>query len=123
MSFLEPNGHVAPDLLLCRIETELAGCRTILASVENAVETLLKSGNVAPDDPLHIVEMQSIDLLDQILADLMLLLRDLAGSDVIAAAQPVRLGSVLQGIRLAALRNRLAGFAHLPDDSNGVELF
>ena len=123
MSFLEPNGTVAPAMLLHRIETELAGCRTILTRVENAVETLLKSGNVAQDDPLHIVEMQSIDLLDQILADLMLLLQDLADTDVIATAQAVRLGPVVHRIRLAALRSRLTGLVYLPDEIGGVELF
>jgi hypothetical protein len=123
VSYLEPNGTVAPALLLHRIEIELAGCRTILTRVENAVETLLKSGNIAQDDPLHIVEMQSIDLLDQSLADLMLLLQDLADTDVIATAQPVRMGPVMQRIRLAAMRSRLTGLAYLPDDTDGVELF
>lgn len=123
MSFLEPAGHVAPVLLLSRIATELSGARVILASVENAVETLLQTGSVAPDDPLHIIEMQSIDLLDQILADLMLFVGDLAESDSILTAHPVRLGSVIHRIRLAALRSRLAGIAYAPDDSTGVELF
>jgi hypothetical protein len=123
VSVLEPNSTVAPALLLHRIETELAGCRTILTNVETAVETLLKSGNVAQDDPLHIVEMQSIDLLDQILADLMLLLQDLADTDVIATAQAIRMGPVVHRVRLAALRSRLTGLASLPDDMDGVELF
>ena len=76
MSFLEPASQIAAGLLLHRLEQELAGCRTILVRVENAVETLLKSGNVALDDPLHIVEMQNIDLLDQIIADVMQCLLD-----------------------------------------------
>lgn len=123
MSFLEPTGLVAPDLLLYRIEAELGGCRAILAKVENAVETLLKSGNVAADDPLHIIEMQNIDLLDQILADVMLCLQDMAGSDPIQSAPALRLGLVTRRTRLAALRNRLAGFAGAADDGDGVELF
>ena len=123
MSFLEPTGLVAPDLLLYRIEAELGGCRAILAKVENAVETLLKSGNVAADDPLHIIEMQNIDLLDQILADVMLCLQDLAGSESIQSAPALRLGLVTRRTRLAALRNRLSGFAGTVDDGDGVELF
>lgn len=123
MSFLEPASPVAPDLLLHRVQTELAGCRTILTRVENAVETLLQSGNVAPDDPLHIVEMQSIDLLGQILADLILFLQDLADSEAIVNAQPVRMGQVMHRIRLAALRSRLSGLTHSQDDSVTVELF
>lgn len=123
MSFQEPTGQIAPALLLHRIEAELALCRSILAKVENAVETLLQSGNVAADDPLHIVEMQNIDLLDQSLADIMLCLQDLTGSDAISTAQPVRLGQVTRRLRLAALRGRLSGFAPIVDHSAGVELF
>jgi hypothetical protein len=123
VSFLEPGGTVAPGLLLTRIGSELGGGRAILAKVENAVETLLRSGNVAPDHPLHILEMQNIDLLDQILADLMLLFQGLADCDAIAAAQPLHLGPVLGRLRLAALRSRLSGFAPAPDSGEGVELF
>ena len=123
MSFLEPTSPIAAGLLLHRIGQELAGCRALLVKVENAVETLLQSGNVAPDDPLHITEMQNIDLLDQIIADVMLCLQDLAGTEAIAAAQGLRLSEVTRRLRLAALRNRLAGFATISDSGDGVELF
>ena len=123
MSFLEPTSQIAAGLLLHRLEQELAGCRTILVRVENAVETLLKSGNVALDDPLHIVEMQNIDLLDQILADVMLCLLDAAASEALSGAPALRLKDVTRHLRLAALRNRLAGFATIDDRGNGVELF
>lgn len=123
MSFHEPQGHVAADKLLGRIEAELGTCRAILAGVESVVETLLKSGNVAADDPLHIVEMQNIDLLDQLLADMMLCLADLAGTDPIKAAPTIRLSQVIRRTRLAALRNRLSGFAVPVDPDDAVELF
>ena len=123
MSFQDPSSHVAADVLLHRIELELAGCRSLLVKVETAVETLLQSGNIPLDDPLHIVEMQNIDLLDQILADLMLFLQDLAASEPMTTSQPVRFSKVIRRIRLAALRNRLAGLAHATEDGDGVELF
>ena len=123
MSFQESGGHIAAKLLLRRIEQELAGCRAILVRVETAVETLLKSGDVAADDPLHIVEMQNLDLLDQILADVMLCLQDMGSSDAIAATRALRLGDVTRRLRLAALRNRLAGHATIANPGNGVELF
>ena len=123
MSFQEPGVHIAAPLLLHRIEQELAGCRLLLVRVETAVETLLKSAHVALDDPLHIVEMQNIDLLDQILADLVLCLQDLAGSDAVASVQTVRLSGVLRRLRLAALRSRLAGHATVADPGAPVELF
>jgi hypothetical protein len=123
VSFIDPAGHIDPALLLTRIEAELSGCRTILGKVETAVETLLKSGNVAADDPLHIQEMQNIDLLDQILADLMLCLQDFAATPSIVAAAPARLSHVTRHTRLADLRNRLAGLAKAEDRGDGVELF
>ena len=123
MSFLEPGGPIAPALLLLRIEAELAGCRSILAKVENSVETLLQSGNVAFDDPLHVAEMQSIDLLDQVLADLMLCLRDMSGTEAMTRAQPLRPGQVTRHMRLAALRSRLDGFVVAAEQGDGVELF
>ena len=123
MSFQEHGVHIAADLLLHRIEQELAGCRAILVRVETAVEALLKSAHVAQDDPLHIVEMQNIDLLDQIIADVMLCLQDLGGSDAVASAQTVRLSVVTRRLRLAALRNRLAGHATVADSGAAVELF
>ena len=124
MSYLDSQGYVSPNLLLHRIEMELGNCRVILAKVEMAVETLLQSEEVAADDPLHIVEMQSIDLLDQILADLMLCLQDLARSDSITTAHAIRLGAILRRTRLAGLRNRLAGSAETEVDiGDGVELF
>lgn len=123
MSFIHPSGHIEPALLLSRIEAELSGCRTILGKVESAVETLLQSGNVAADDPLHIQEMQNIDLMDQILADLMLCLQDLGTTPTILAAQPARLGQVVRRTRLADLRNRLAGLSSPAHRGDGVELF
>jgi len=123
VSFQDPSSHIAADKLLFRVEQELAGCRNLLVKVENAVETLLQSGNIAADHPLHIIEMQNIDLLDQILADLILFIQDLAASDSMINLQPVRVNQVVRRIRLAALRNRIAGFAHLPDEGDGVELF
>lgn len=123
MSFQEPGGHIAASLLLHRLEQELSGCRAILVRVETAVEMLMKSGNVALDDPLHIVEMQNIDLLDQVLADVMLCLQDMGASESIAATRGLRLGDVTRRLRLAALRNRLAGHATLAVADDGVELF
>jgi hypothetical protein len=123
VSFLEPTGLVAPDLILHRIGAELGGCRHLLANEENALETLLQSGNVAADDPLHLVEMQNIDLLDQLLADVILCLQDMAGSEPIKMAAALRVGQVTRRIRLAALRNRLAGFAQTVDPGAGIELF
>lgn len=123
MSFQVPTSHIAASALLLRIEQELAGCRALLVKVETAVETLLRSGNVALDDPLHIAEMQNIDLLDQIIADVMLCLQDMAGSEAIESASSLRLGQITRRLRLAALRNRLAGYATVADHGNGVELF
>ena len=123
MSFQNFASHSTAGTLLHRLEHELDGCRSLLVKVENAVETLLQSGNIAADDPLHIIEMQNIDLLDQRLADLMLFIHDLSTTDPIIDAQTVRVSQVVRRIRLAALRNRLAGVAHAPDDSDGVELF
>ena len=123
MSFQDIASHCAVDALLHRVSQELAGCRSLLVKVETAVETLLQSGNIAADDPLHIIEMQNIDLLDQILADLMLFLQDISASDPIIDAQTISMSQVVRRIRLAALRNRLTGLACAPDDSNGVELF
>lgn len=123
MSFQEHGVQIAADLLLHRIEQELAGCRAILVRVEMAVEALLKSAHVALDHPLHIVEMQNIDLLDQIIADVMLCLQDLGQSDAVASAQTVRLSVVTRRLRLAGLRNRLAGHATVADPGATVELF
>ena len=123
MSFQDFASHSAASTLLHRVEQELASCRSLLVKVENAVETLLQSGNIPADDPLHIIEMQNLDLLDQILADLILFLQDLSAADPIIDAQTVRVSQVVRRLRLAALRNRLAGLAHVPHDSDGVELF
>lgn len=123
MSFQQHGVHIAADLLLDRIAQELAGCRAILVRVEHAVETLLKSGNVPLDDPLHIAEMQNIDLLDQILADVVLCLQDIVASHAIAETRDLPLGEVTRRLRLAALTNRLAGHAAIADSGNGVELF
>jgi hypothetical protein len=123
VSYQDPVSLVTADLLLHRIEAELVGCRSILAKIEYAVETLLQSGNVPQDDPLHIVEMQNIDLMDQILADLVICLQDLTAARSVDGTVPLRIAHVTRRMRLADLRDRLAGLTNAVRDGDGVELF
>ena len=123
MSFLDPAGHITAALLLRRIEAELGGCRSILARIESAVETLVKAGNIAQDDPLHLAEMQSIDLLDQTLADLVICLRDIASAPPIGTAQPLRVAHITRRMRLAELRDRLGGRTTPAERGDAIELF
>lgn len=123
MSILDPAGHITASLLLRRVEAELGGCRVILAKIETAVETLLQSGNIAQDDPLHVVEMQNIDLLDQTIADLVTCLQDIASAPPIGTAQPLRVAHITRRMRLADLRDRLGGRTTPAERGDAVELF
>ena len=123
MSLLDPPGHITAALLLRRIEAELGGCRSILARIEAAVETLVKSGNIAQDDPLHLAEMQNIDLLDQTLADLAICLRDIASAPPIGTVQPLRMAHITRRMRLAELRDRLGGRETSTERGDAIELF
>lgn len=123
MSILDPAGHITASLLLSRVEAELGGCRVILARIEAAVETLLQSGNIALDDPLHVVEMQNIDLLDQTIADLAICLQDIAAAPPIGTAQPLRVAHITRRMRLAGLRDRLGGRTTPAERGDAVELF
>lgn len=123
MSLLDPAGHITAALLLRRIEAELGGCRRLLAKIETSVETMLSRGHIAADDPLHVSEMQSIDLLDQTLGDLILCLQELASAPPIGTALPLRVAHITRRLRLADLRNRLGGRTTPEERGDDVELF
>ncbi len=123
MSMLDPAGHITAALLLRRVEAELGGCRRLLAQIEASVETMLSRGSIAPNDPLHVSEMQSIDLLDQTLADLILCLQELASAPPIGTALPLRVAHITRRLRLADLRERLVGRGTAGERSAEVVLF
>lgn len=123
MSMLDPGQHVAASILLRRVEAELGTCRRLLTGIETMVETMLANGQVAPDDPLHVVEAQNIDLLDQMLADLALFLTALAAAPNLGVAQPLRLAHLTRSLRLDDLRDRLGGTPLRSRGEGDVELF
>ncbi len=123
MSMLDPAGHITAALLLRRVEAELGGCRRLLSKIESSVETMLSRGHIAADDPLHVSEMQAIDLLDQSLADLILCLQELAAAPPIGTALPLRVAHITRRLRLADLRDRLSGQTAKPERGDDVELF
>ncbi len=123
MSMLDQAGHITAALLLRRIEAELGGCRRLLAKIETTVETMLSRGPVAADDPLHVSEMQNIDLLDQSLADLILCLQELASAPPMGTALPLRVAHITRRLRLADLRDRLGGRITPAERGDDVELF
>ena len=123
MTMLDPAGHITAALLLRRVEAELGSCRRLLAMIESAVETMLSRGKVAPDDPLHVSEMQNIDLLDQTLGDLILCLQELASAPPMGTALPLRVAHITRRLRLADLRDRLSGRVTPVERGDDVELF
>lgn len=123
MSMLDPAGHITAALLLRRVEAELGGCRRLLSKIESSVETMLSRGHIAADDPLHVSEMQAIDLLDQSLADLILCLQELASAPPIGTALPLRVAHITRRLRLADLRDRLSGQVAKSGRGDDVELF
>lgn len=123
MSAHDPGQLVSASILLRRVEAELGGCRRLLTRIETMVEAMLAESHAAPDDPLHVTEAQSIDLLDQILADLSLFLTAIAAAPNLGVAQPLRLAHMTRNLRLADLRERLGGSPARYRGDDDVELF
>ena len=123
MAMLDPAGHITAALLLRRVEAELGGCRRLLAKIEASVESMLSTGQIAPDDPMHVSEMQGIDLLDQTLGDLILCLQAMASAPPIGTALPLRVAHITRRLRLADLRDRLGGRRTADERGVDVELF
>lgn len=85
--------------LLNRAAQEIGHCRTMVSTVEQAVEHLHHSG-AYPD-------LQGIDLLHQTLDDIAVLLRELASTRSLAPLVIEDAEPLLMSLRLGAVRARL----------------
>lgn len=123
MSIHLPIGSIALPTLLGRLDTELAGCETILSRIEAICEALLHPGPGTQSAGLDIAEAQAIDLLSQTLGDLRICLRGLKSSPPVQASLPIFLDPVLQGVKLDDLRQRLSGRTGRASPAGSFDLF
>jgi hypothetical protein len=98
---------LAPASVLRRVAAELDGCQHLLTRIETAFHATRTEAN--PLHGQHIGQVQDIDLLGQILADLTHVLLICSDEPSVRAAQQFENAEALSVLRLNDLRLRLAG--------------
>jgi hypothetical protein len=98
---------LAPAAVVRRVAAELDGCRHLLARIEAAFHAMQPDAPPLQGQPLN--QVQDIDLLGQILADLTHVLVICSDEPSVRAARRFENAEALSVLRLNDLRLRLAG--------------